>query len=361
MSGGATPQQQYGSTSQNQTQSGTSTSGPSPNLQGMLQGLANTIYGNYAGLPGGSSVPAQSGLTQNYQNLENANATTGTGANLYGTAANYATNILNGGNLNLANNPYFQGAVSAELQPLTQNFNTNVVPGIQSLMASAGRPGANGADSTLLNNALTNFNTSNANAVAQQGENAYQSLLGQQASVMGMVPSLMGGYQNVLSGLGQAGQGLDLYNQMSLLSPLATAGGVGSMLLGTYPGGTTSSSGTTSGYGSSSSYMTPSTNPTASLLGGALGLGGLGLQAYSVLSDRRDKTDVDELGVDPLTGLKMYSYRYKSDPKTYPKVVGPMAQDIEESTGRRMPEIGGRKLVPMAMLQGPAMPAGGLF
>ena len=46
------------------------------------------------------------------------------------------------------------------------------------------------------------------------------------------------------------------------------------------------------------------------------------------MSDENEKTDKKKIGKDPDTGLDLYSYRYKGDPKTYPKVVGPMAQDF---------------------------------
>lgn len=49
-----------------------------------------------------------------------------------------------------------------------------------------------------------------------------------------------------------------------------------------------------------------------------------------MFSDRRAKTDVEKVGDDPGTGVPLYAYRYKSDPKSYPKVVGPMAQDVEK-------------------------------
>jgi len=75
--------------------------------------------------------------------------------------------------------------------------------------------------------------------------------------------------------------------------------------------------------------------------------------AYTALSDERDKTDIEELGVDPLTGLPMYAYRYKDDPKDYPKIVGPMAQDIEKMDPRMVREIGGHKVV--------SIPQGGLM
>jgi hypothetical protein len=50
-----------------------------------------------------------------------------------------------------------------------------------------------------------------------------------------------------------------------------------------------------------------------------------GIPAIAGLSDRRDKTDIEKLGTDEPSGLDAYAYRYKGDPKTYPKVVGPMA------------------------------------
>jgi hypothetical protein len=67
---------------------------------------------------------------------------------------------------------------------------------------------------------------------------------------------------------------------------------------------------------------------------GAGSLAGGGNSAMSgllgFLSDRNEKTDIKKVGTDKTTGLGLYSYRYKGDPKTYPKVVGPMAQDIEK-------------------------------
>lgn len=71
----------------------------------------------------------------------------------------------------------------------------------------------------------------------------------------------------------------------------------------------------------------------------------LGMLPFMFSSDRDDKEDIEELGVDPDTGLKMYAYRYKGDPKNTPKVVGPMAQDIEKKHPGMVKEIGGHKVV----------------
>ena len=48
------------------------------------------------------------------------------------------------------------------------------------------------------------------------------------------------------------------------------------------------------------------------------------------MSDKTMKTDITKLGKDPKTGLDMHAFRYKGDPKSYPKVVGPMAQDVKK-------------------------------
>jgi hypothetical protein len=66
-------------------------------------------------------------------------------------------------------------------------------------------------------------------------------------------------------------------------------------------------------------------------LGGMFGQGGpFGAGGAFALnqSDRHLKTDIVKTGVHPPTGLPMYSYRYKGDPKSYPKVAGPMAEDV---------------------------------
>jgi hypothetical protein len=79
---------------------------------------------------------------------------------------------------------------------------------------------------------------------------------------------------------------------------------------------------------------------------GASEMQGLGSVAGSLLglgimkSDERDKTDIKREGTDH-EGIPLYSYRYKEDPKTYPKVVGPMAQDIAKIDPRRVGAIPG--------------------
>jgi len=71
-------------------------------------------------------------------------------------------------------------------------------------------------------------------------------------------------------------------------------------------------------------------------------LGGAKIGAQMYMSDRNAKTDIEKIsGGD----IPVYAYRYKGDPKTYPKVVGPMAQDIEKKYPSAVKKVGKRKVV----------------
>jgi hypothetical protein len=87
------------------------------------------------------------------------------------------------------------------------------------------------------------------------------------------------------------------------------------------------------------------------LLGAKTAGGGSIAASLLGLSDEREKTDIQKLGKDTETGLQLYSYRYKGDPKTYPKVTGPMADEVEKKYPGSTREVGGRTAVPMSALQ----------
>jgi hypothetical protein len=74
--------------------------------------------------------------------------------------------------------------------------------------------------------------------------------------------------------------------------------------------------------------------PDWSLLGAA---GIKALPSLLALSDRSMKTDIKKLTDGD---IPLYSYRYKDDPKSYPKVVGPMAQDIEKKYPSAVKKVG---------------------
>jgi hypothetical protein len=90
---------------------------------------------------------------------------------------------------------------------------------------------------------------------------------------------------------------------------------------------------------SASTTQQTQNNPFGMATSGLQMLGGLfsapagGTSAFSGIqnalgnSDRRLKTDIKKIGVHA-TGLPMYAYRYKGDPKSYPKMVGPMAEVV---------------------------------
>jgi hypothetical protein len=77
-------------------------------------------------------------------------------------------------------------------------------------------------------------------------------------------------------------------------------------------------------------------------LGGFLGPGGpLGAGGFlNPGSDRALKTDVQKVGVHPATGIPLYSYRYQGDPKSYPKITGPMAEDAMQVAPHAVRAVG---------------------
>lgn len=74
-------------------------------------------------------------------------------------------------------------------------------------------------------------------------------------------------------------------------------------------------------------------------------LGSLGKAYGAFKSDPREKTDIKKIGMDDATGLAMYSFRYRDDPKTYPKVVGPMSDEVKEKYPELVSEIDGVEVV----------------
>ena len=73
--------------------------------------------------------------------------------------------------------------------------------------------------------------------------------------------------------------------------------------------------------------------------GGPFGAGGA-LAPLLAGSDRHLKTDISKVGVHPPTGMPLYSYRYKGDPKSYPKITGPMAEDAMQVAPHAVKTVG---------------------
>lgn len=79
-------------------------------------------------------------------------------------------------------------------------------------------------------------------------------------------------------------------------------------------------------------------------------------------SDRRMKTDITPLGRDKRTGLRMHAFRYKGDPKSYPKTVGPMAQDVQKKFPGMVAPVGSKGMLTVKGLgqPPPGMRGGGI-
>jgi hypothetical protein len=124
--------------------------------------------------------------------------------------------------------------------------------------------------------------------------------------------------------------------------------------------------------GQSTTQTQTSPDYAMSALGGLGMLGGLfsggSSSAMSGLgslfgSDRALKTDITKIGVHKPTKLPVYAYRYKGDPKTYPKVVGPMAEDVGKTFGpgavAQIPGSGGKMAIHPAVMGALGMSPGG--
>jgi hypothetical protein len=69
-------------------------------------------------------------------------------------------------------------------------------------------------------------------------------------------------------------------------------------------------------------------------------------------SDENLKTDIQPLGKDPTTGIPVSAFRYKGDPKSYPKTIGPMAQDVAKVAPSAVKSFGSGSLGVSAPVMG---------
>jgi hypothetical protein len=269
-------------TQQTQTeQSGTSSTAPPEYLQPFLKqavegitpyltkfgesGAPSLFAGNYTATPSDDTGYALE-MMRNYAK---------TGGQGGGTTGAYNTNLTNatlqGDYLNLDKNPYFQSALEASLRPATENFTNNVIPGLRSTFAGAGRPGA-GLEGAALQDATTNFSRAATDAGAKVGAQMYGDERNRQLSTQSMLPSFQGMDINRMGLIEKAGASTDALNQKLLDEQVQrynyaqTGGldfltGLAQRLQAAYPGGFTqgSSKGTSSG----TSTGTPSSNPGA--------------------------------------------------------------------------------------------------
>jgi hypothetical protein len=216
-------------------------------------------------------------------------------------------------------------ATEANLNKLNQNtldpaWKTATDQNTQALYDRGLTPGSAAYDAS-----MTNFNNSKSqaynNMYLQGHQTAVNDLTAQYNSPINTLSALQSGSQITQPGIGQTAP-----TSQAGIQPANIAGMI------------------------QSNYQDQLAQSNAAM-GGLFGLGGslLGgaakLATGGMFSDREDKTDIEKLGKDPETGLDSYAYRYKSDPKTYPKTVGPMAQDVEKRDPGAVRKIGGHRVV----------------
>ncbi len=108
----------------------------------------------------------------------------------FAPSIDYLSSAANGDYLDLSNNPYFQGAMSASLKPLTDNFENNVLPAVTAQFGGAGRPGA-GLQASAIDQATTNFDRATADAVTQAANQAYSTERGLQSGAAAALPNTL--------------------------------------------------------------------------------------------------------------------------------------------------------------------------
>lgn len=241
-------------------------------------------------------------------------------AGLRASLANQSTGLQ----ASLANQQASLAAALANQQAQMQQGTINANLGMQAQLANQ-QAGLQGAG----------LNLQAANQVgnlATQGQNAYlQSLMAAMGGQQMFQQDLQGQYDAAQ----QAYQAAQQFPMQQLMIPIQALG------MAPY-GSTTTSTGPAPQQQQGSPWL-----QGIGALGTLAGAAGSLAPFFLPTSDRDLKTDIKKIGEDKETGLPLYSYRYKGDPKTYPKVVGPMAQDIEKMFPDQVGEVGGRKVVNM--------------
>lgn len=125
-------------------------------------------------------------------------------------AKQMTTDTLQGNYLN--SNQYLQGAINAAQQPLIQNWQNTVMPGLDSMYSSAGRYGS-GAQDASHQQAASTLGQQLGNISSQM---SYQNYGDERARMMQaglMAPSLAAQDYADIGSMLQAGQGFDQFNQ----------------------------------------------------------------------------------------------------------------------------------------------------
>lgn len=321
------------------------------------QTLYNTNQPNY--FPTSTVAPMNSAQRGGYQSIIDR-----AGNNpLFPAAQGEYLKTVNGSYLDPNSNPYLKGTFDAASQAVSDQYKNITAPTTDALFASNGPISGGARQNAVDQNNAQLGRTLNNLATNIYGGN-YQAERGRQYDAMGNVGSMIqAGYLDPTAAI-NAGGALQAQDQAELTDKVNrwmadSSKDAGWNQLYKYYGliggnnwgqnGTTystqqqpyQSSGAATGIGAGLGLLSLAT-PGA---GGVSALGNIFSALPFVGSDRRLKTDIEKVGKDEDTGLDLYAYRYKGDPKSYPKVVGPMAQDIEKKYPDAVVDVGGRKAV----------------
>lgn len=308
-----------------------SSSGPpeflEPYLKEGVGALSNLYHANPnapAYYPGQTVAPFS---TQTQSAIDALGARGANGSPVTASAQNTNMATTGGQYLDLQNNPYFQKALTDSLEPSTRNFTHSILPAITSQFASAGR-GNSGAHESAVMDASDILARAQAGAGATAGTAAYNNERSLQQGATALAPGLANQDYIDINQLGSAGQTVDNQAQAKIDADV-TKYNYGNnaqwdyinrylaSLNGGYPGGQTT--------GTQMTERSNAGNGFSSMFGGAMGLAGLGLQAYSAFSDPDLKDDIAVIG-HTHDGQPLHLFKYKGDDKP---TIGLMADEVE--------------------------------
>lgn len=204
------------------------TSGKVKNLVEPWEGVKPYLLGAYGdaeaqyqqGAPsyyGGQTVAPMSGYTKG--SLDSMAQRAQDGSPLNRQAQGMLSDTLSGSYLE-AGNPYFQGAVDAATRPITQNYNDNVMPGLNSDFSAAGRYGS-GAHAMASGDASGQYMNAIGDVSSQMAYQNYGDERNRMMQGSALAPELAKQDYYDISMLGQAGQGYDQYNQQLIDADIA--------------------------------------------------------------------------------------------------------------------------------------------
>lgn len=332
-------------TTQNQTQNGTSTTNPWSDATPLLQSL----IGKYSGLStdptaaqtdaAGNLVSAAGAVPSFAPQAAGAvNSTFGNAGMLSGNLDTLKANLgatASGANLDPYSTPGFGDAINTAMSDITKQ--------VKGTYAASGRdPAGAGSFAGSLGRGLTqgiapivqqqaNTNTANMlnanNTLFGAGVNTAGALNSNTAAGLAGAAALPGVAMAPAAAQAGAANAQQQLPYQNLLAQLQAAGMLGGM------GGQSTTAGTSSGVGT----QTPANNPLMNILGGVTAGAGL----IGAFSDERLKEDIKPVGK-LFDGQDVFSYRFKGD--NVPQI-GLLAQNVERDVPEAVGESGGFKTV----------------